>query len=567
MAAITGGELLVRCLVQEGVRIIFAVPDAGYNSVLGKLRDNDVRLLPPRHEAAGAHMADGWSRVTGQLGVCMAGAGPGTANLLSGIITAYAEGSPVLAITANRHSATIYPDRGGVMQHADQVSLFKPVTKWNALVSHTQRIPELVQKAVRAATSGRPGPVHLDIPEDVMAGEVDEERAPVAEARRYRLAQPLVPDGDLVKQAAAMLAEAALPAVYVGSGVRHSGAWAELKALAEHLSCPVLLGPGARGLFPEDHPLCFIPLSTGGMNLRKEADLVLLVGTQLPQLDAHGGPPFWADPTRQKAIQIDVDPEAIGQNRPVDIGIVADARTALGALLEEAEAITEPRQPVERLQEFQRQSREWEEELTSLATEATPVQPARLMTEARQFFPRDGILVMDGGNTSMYCFQYSRVYEPRSFLWTSKFGHLGTGLPYAMAAKLARPEKTVLLISGDSAFGFNLQELETAYREKISVICLVSCDYRWGMEVPGQLVELGLENLIGVDHSRARYDKVAEAFGCFGAYVEDANGIRPALEAAAKAGLPAVIQVVVDQGANVMPPGLMQYAEALHGDI
>jgi thiamine pyrophosphate-dependent acetolactate synthase large subunit-like protein len=174
---------------------------------------------------------------------------------------------------------------------------------------------------------------------------------------------------------------------------------------------------------------------------------------------------------------------------------------------------------------------------------------------------------MDGGNTSMYCFQYLRVFQPRSFLWTSKFGHLGTGLPYAMAAKLAQPEKTVLLVTGDSAFGFNIQELETACREKIPVVCLVSCDYRWGMEVPGQLVDLGLENLIGVDHSRARYDKVAEGFGCFGAYVEDPAEIQPALAAAVKSGLPAVIQVVVDQGANVLPPGLMQYAEALHGEV
>jgi acetolactate synthase-1/2/3 large subunit len=563
MATITGGELLLKCLVQEGVRIIFAVPDASYNTVLGKLRQYDVRLLPPRHEAAGAHMADGWSRVTGQLGVCMAGAGPGTANLLSGIITAYAEGSPVLAITTNRHSATIYPDRGGVMQYADQVSLFRPVTKWNALVSQAQRIPELVQKAIRAATSGRPGPVHLDVPEDVMEAEIDEEKAPVEEAERYRVVQPQVPDRALVKQAAAMLTEAAVPAIYIGGGVRHSGAWTELKLLAEHLSCPVLLSPGARGLFPEDSPLCFIPLSTGGMNLRKEADVVLLVGTQLDQLDCHGRPPFWASSQRQKAIQVDVDPEAIGRNRPVDIGILGDARATLGALLEEVEAITGPRPPSERLQEYQRQSRGWEEGLAALATETKPVHPARLMTEARRFFPHDGILAMDGGNTSMFCFQYLRVFQPRSFLWTSKFGHLGTGLPYAMAAKLAQPERTVLLITGDSAFGFNIQELETAYREKIPVVCLVSCDYRWGMEVPGQLVSLGLENLIGVDHSRPRYDKVAEGFGCFGAYVEDPVEIQPALAAAVKSGLPAVIQVVVNQGANVLPPGIMEYAEAL----
>ncbi len=559
MSTIKAGEVLLRCLVQENVRVIFAVPDGAYNSVLGKLNEYGVRLIPPRHEAAAAHMADAWSRATGEPGVCMAGAGPGTANLLSGIITAKSEGSPVIAITAQCPSGAIYPDRGGVFQYADQMGLFEAATKWNAYVSDPKRIPELVQKAFRVAMSDRPGPVQLDIPEDVLGAEVEEERVVVEPRQRYRMTQPMAADRALVKEAAAMLTEATLPAVFVGGGVRHAGAWAEARQLAEHLACPVLLGTSARGVLPEDHPLCFVPLSTGGMSLRREADVVLLVGTQLGQHENYGRPPIWGLPDQQKIIQVDVDPEAVGRNHPVDLGLVGDARATLASLLEEVEAITGPRPPSERLDEFRRQSQDWERNLAGLAREGKPVHPAKLMMEVAEFFPRNGILVMDGGNTGLYCFQYQRVYEPRSFLWTSEFGHLGVGIPYAMAAKLANPDRPVILVAGDSAFGFNIQELETAYREKLPFICVINCDYRWGMEVPGQVRAFGTDNLVGVDHSRPRYDQVAKAFGCFGAYVEDPPEIRPALEAAAKSGLPAVIQVVVDQEANVYPPGRAEY--------
>jgi acetolactate synthase-1/2/3 large subunit len=558
MPSIKGGELLLRCLVQEDVRVIFAVPDGAYNSVLGKLKEHGVRLIPPRHEAAAAHMADAWSRATGEPGVCMAGAGPGTANLLSGIITARSEGSPVIAITAQCASKDIYPDRGGVFQYADQIGLFRSATKWNTFVSDPKRIPELVQKAFRVAMSDRPGPVQLDIPEDVLDAEV-EEGAVVEPRQRYRMARPMAADRALIKEAAALLTEAALPAVYLGGGVRHSGAWSEARRLAEHLACPVLPSTSGRGLLPEDHPLYFIPLSTGGMSARREADVVLLVGTQLGQHENYGRPPIWGLSGHQKIIQVDVDSEAIGRNRPVDLGLVGDAGATLASLLEEVEAITEPRAPSEKLDEFRHQSQAWERNLAGLAREGKPIHPAKLMMEVADFFPRDGILVMDGGNTSLYCFQFQRVHEPRSFLWTSEFGHLGTGVPYAMGAKLANPDRPVILVTGDSAFGLNIQELETAFREKLPFICVVNCDYRWGMEVPGQIRAFGADNLVGVDHSRARYDQVAEGFGCFGAYVEDPAEIGPALEAAQQSGLPAVIQVVVDQEANVHPPGLAEF--------
>jgi len=560
MSGINGAELLLRCLAQEKVRVVFAIPDGVTTSILGRLKDHGIRLIPPRHEAAGAHMADAWSRVTGEPGVCMAGFGPGSANLLSGIITAKTEGSPVVAVTSQSHSRAIYPDRGGVFQYADQAALFKPATKWNAVVSDPKRIPELVQKAFRLATSGRPGPVHLDIPSDVIAAEVEEEGLPLEPPERYRSTRPMTADRDLVREAARMLIEASLPAVYVGGGVRHSGAWAEVRRLAEHLACPVILGPSARGLVPEDHPLCFLPISTGARSLRREADLFLLIGTQLGQLENYGQPPWWGSPEGQKTIQVDVDPEMIGRNRPVEVGLVGDARATLASLIEEVEAITPARSPSERLDGFRHQSEEWEQGLARLAREGSPVHPAKLMMEVASFFPRDGILVQDGGNTGLYCFQYLRAYEPRSFLWTSKFGHLGIGIPYAMAAKLANPHRTVILVSGDSAFGFNIQELETAYREKLPIICVVSCDYRWGMEVPVYIREFGPDNLAGVEHSRPRYDQVAKGFGCFGAYVEDPAEIRPALEAAARSGLPAVIHVVVDREANVWPPGLMEFA-------
>jgi acetolactate synthase-1/2/3 large subunit len=296
MAEISGGELLLKCLHAERVRHLFAIPDGTYNIALEALqRRGDewgCELIVPRHEAAAAHMADAYTRVTGGPAVVMACAGPGAANLVSGVITAQAEGSPVVAITTTRRSDIAHPHRAA-MQVADQLAYYKPVVKWNAGVHDWGRIPDLVRQAFRVATSGRPGPVHLDIPENLLMARGEEESAPVWERDLYRAAQTSVPEPTLIQRAAEMLVGAALPNLHCGGGALRSGAHDELRALAEHLGGPVTTGVDGRGTIPEDHALSVHPLCPAAAMVHQGADVVLAVGTRFGELDFWGRAPVW----------------------------------------------------------------------------------------------------------------------------------------------------------------------------------------------------------------------------------------------------------------------------------
>jgi acetolactate synthase-1/2/3 large subunit len=569
MAQITGGELLLKCLVQEQVKHIFAVPDAGYNPLLGKLKDYGVRLVPPRHEAAAAHMADAMARLTGRPAVCMSGAGPGTANLVSGIATACAEGSPVVAITCNRRRPVIYPDKGGSFQYCNQIDLFKPVTKWNAVVNDWSRIPELVQKAFRMAASGKPGPAQLDVPDDILYAVGDDQTIRVAPPERYRITYRLAGNPELVEEAARMLARAQYPLVHVGGGVKHSKAAAVVRELAEHLGAVVSASAGARGVIAEDHPQCFHCLSPAVREARKKADVVLVVGTQLGETEFRGQSPDWAKPENQKIIQVDIEPEMIGLNREVDLAIIGDARRVLGDILAQVKQLTQARKPVAPIASLRQTDKAWVEELMQTANDSvdSPVHPGSMARIVREFFPRESIMVLDGGNNGLYTAHYHAIFNPDCMLWTSKFGHLGTGIPYALGAKLACPDKTVYVVTGDSASGFNLMELETAKREKLPIIVIINCDYQWGMEAPGQIMEFGgPEHMVGVAHYPIRYDKIAQAMDCHGEYVENVNDLRPALGRALDSGEPSVIHVVTNKEANTWPPGLIEFARVYSGE-
>jgi len=568
MAEITGGELLLKCLQQEGVSHIFGVIDGSLNPLLEKLDDYGVQLIVPRHEAAGAHMADAWARITGRPGVCIGGAGPGTANMVSGVVTAHAEGVPLVAISGQRRRNIIYPDRGGAFQYTDQNALFRPVTKWNATIQDWRRIPELVRQAFRVATSGRPGPVHLEFPEDLLEEKGDPESVAIWPADQYRLTAPSAGDPALLQEAARMLAEAQRPLLHAGSGVQWAGAWEPFLALAEHLGAAMTVSLGARGVVPEDHPRYLHILNREALEkAHREADVVLAVGTRFGELEGWGRPPAWPPAGAQKVIQVDADPTSIGINRPVSLGIVGDGAAVLEALLDAVKRLTGPREEWPNWDEYRKLTAEWQAELErSTRLGEGGINPGWMIQQVRAFFPRDAIFVMDGGNTSLWCASYNPIYTPRSYVYTCKFGHLGTGLPYALGAKVAAPDRPVYLISGDGAFGFNLQELETARRYDLPVIAVVNCDRRWGMEVSSQTMAFGGEKLVGVDHwPGVRYDIVARGLGCHGELVEAPEQLVPALERATETRRPAVIQVMADQTANLMPPGLLLFGSMVFG--
>jgi acetolactate synthase-1/2/3 large subunit len=566
MTEMTGGELLLKCLKEEGVSLLFGILDGSFNPFLAKLDDYGMRFVNARHEAAAAHMAEAWARIRGEPAVVIGGIGPGAANMISGIITAYAEGSPLIAISSQRRRNIIYPDRGGSFQNVDLLGLYGPVTKWSASVREWRRLPELLRCAYREATTGRPGPVYLEVPEDVMRSSGDPEKAEIWPRSNYRPGRPGAGDRALLAQAADLLADAERPLLHAGAGVSWSGAWDEFLALADYLAAAMTTSLSARGVVPEDHPCYLHALNRKALEAaRTEADVVLVVGGRLGELDGWGRAPSWADPALQKTIHIDLDPAAIGLNRPVDVGIVGDARAVLADLLPAVQERTAPRQEHGGFERYRALTQAWQDELEmALQAGEGQINPGRMVQIVRDYFPRQAITVMDGGNTSLWSASYNPILAPRSYLYTAKFGHLGTGLPYAIGAKLAAPDRPVYLISGDGAIGFNIQELETARRYGAAVTVIVSCDRGWGMERSSQMFAQ-LDGLVECDlYPETRYDKVAEAMGCHGELVDEVDQLRPALERAVASGKPALIQVMVDPMNNLTPPGILVFASMVY---
>jgi len=557
MATISGAEALVRCLIEEKVRYVFGIPGDQCNPITDAIyrlgHKKGMRFITARHEQAAAHMADAWARVTGEPGVCLGTVGPGVADLVPGVYAAWADSIPMVVLGAQNQTWRCYPEHGS-MQALDQVPLMAPITKWAALVGDVRRVPHLAQMAFRTAVSGRPGPVYLDLPSDVLCDKLDTDAYPVLSPERYRATTPSVADERMIHKAAEMLAKADFPLIHPGGGVLRSGAWQEIKELAEYLSAPVSASVGARGAIPEDHPLCLIPPGLGAIIAQTAADVVLLVGSRLGDMDFWGRPPFWGEVGKQHFIQIDIEPQNIGLNRPVDLALVGDAKATLRALLKAVKKQTKPKRETPQLKEARQAQKIWLDGWKEGAySNNVPIHPLRLMREVNDFFPREAICAVDGGNTAVWAIYQNRIYEPRSFLWAGDSGHLGTGVPYAIGAKLARPKTPVYCITGDGSFGFNAMEMETAAREKLPIIVIIANDKAWGM-IKGVQKAFYQERYCGVDFSDARYDKLAESLGCYGERVTKPTQIKPALKRAVNSGLPAVLDVIVDVEVHLEPP-------------
>lgn len=556
MPILTGAEILVKCLVNEGVRYVFGVPGGELTPLLDALRkEPNIEFVLTRHEQAAANMADAYYRVTGRLAAAIGTVGPGAANLVSGVYPAYADGIPLVAITAQHQSWKSYPDHGS-MQALDQLRLFGAVTKWNVVINHVDRIPELFQRAVKNAFRGRPGPVHLDLPVDILFKrfEVDSLEKFIPPSNRYRAYTLPMADIELVRQAAKMLVEANNPIIHVGGGVIWSDAYMEVRELAEYLSMAVTPSMMARGVLPEDHPLYFIPAIPSTIALQSSADLVLLVGCRLGDLDFWGKPPAWGDVDVQKFIQIDIDPENIALNRLVDLAILGDAKRTLRTLIEEVKKLTDR---VERdWSMYKDMERIWvEENIKKALDKYDGIHPMRAIYEVRRFFPKDSITVLDGGNVPVWAHYVHRIYTPRSLLWAGDSGHLGTGLPYAISAKLAKPEKDVYLITGDGSFMFNIHEMETATRLGTKIIVIILNDRAFGM-IRGVQKLLYKGEFYGVDFVDVDYSKVAEAMGWYGRRVVEPEEIRDALEEAYRQDRPALLDVVTPKEISMVPPDL-----------
>ena len=557
MALMNGGELLTKALLQEGVKQVFGIPGSQTGTFIDAIcrlgSSQGIEFVMTRHEAAAAHMADAVSRTSDQVGVCTGTVGPGAINLAPGLYVAYNDNIPMVAITPQIHSNRAYPFRGS-MQQLNQKDLFGPITKWNAVVNSWHRIPELVQRAFRTATSGRPGPVQLDFFVDVLFDTHDDSEIKLLPPERYRTDIRPCGDPKAIDKAVEMLLDAKRPLIHTGGGVLMARAWDELRELAEYLQIPVTTSVSGRGAMPEDHPLLFITKGGGAIMAEQNADVVLCVGTTMSEMDFWGDPPMWGEPQEQSFIYVDIDPEIIGLNREIDLGIVGDAKLVLGQILDKVKDESSPSPERTHIQEYQEADDLMNNAFEEMAhSEAKPIHPLRLVHEAVEFFSRDGIMVLDGGNIALWTNVGGRIYQPRTFLVPEGTGQLGVGLPFALGAKKANPDKPVYILHGDGAFMLNNAEIETAVRQELPVIDIIANDYAWGMIKGVQEVAFD-SRYYGVEFTEARYDKLAESLGARGIRVEDPEDIRPALEEASKSDVMTVIDTVIDQEAHMVPP-------------
>ncbi|MCK4388268.1 MAG: thiamine pyrophosphate-binding protein [Dehalococcoidia bacterium] len=567
MAQITGAELLLKCLKKEGVSRIFGLPDPSANPMLFNMEKYGMRWISVRHEAAGVAMLEGIYRTSGQIDVVTGGGGPGTSNLIPGIICASMEGVPVIAISAQHPANTVYPTMPGAFEIYDHYDVFKPITKWNAVVHSWERIPEIVQRAYREATAGRPGPVHIDISDTVFRATGDEASVKILEPHQYRAHAP-EPSARQIEEVARLISEAKKTFLIAGTGVLDSEGWDDFLQVVELLNCPASTSTAARSAMPNNHPNYLFGLGRGALTARKEADVVLAVGARLGDLDL----PFdkyWGDIEKQKVIQVDVEPRSIGVTRPIAMGIVADAKATMKALASRLKEMGVKPSQGKIVKRYKDMEQEWFNEQTKSirAYSGEGIHPAHSVEVARKVFPDDAINVGDGGNTSLLNGLFTRFNVPRTSLGIFKSGHLGIGIPQAIGAKLANPDKDVYVITGDGAAGFHFMEMATAVREKTKITVIVHAEGSWTMEEISQLSEQNMDptKVVGCTQAPIWWDKVAEGLGCYGEYVEKSGELPHAIRRAKDSKLPAVVCVKTDKQANLVVPGLVEFAEIRRG--
>ncbi|PIE18395.1 MAG: thiamine pyrophosphate-binding protein [Proteobacteria bacterium] len=573
---VRGGEIISLMLAAEGVERAFGIIDGTYFGMLSTFGKHGIKLITPRHETSAAHMAGAYARVTGKLGVCIASNGPGVANILPGVAVEQAEGNRVLLITSSRRVGITYPDRGGAYQYFPQVDTIGAMAKWSCWVPSVDRLAEIMQKALRMSFTGRPGFVHVDVPESIINGTFDASPSWFREPSQYRSLEPVPAPHAQVVEAARMLREAKRPVIHAGSGVGHALAEVELDRLASLLHAPITTSWGGRCVvderIDEAVPMLFIDAVN---TARREADLALVLGSRLGETDWWGKAPYWGTPAEQKLIQVDIDPEILGANRPTDLAIHADVKAFLQALIVELDKtpMGHVRERDAQLRKLRKMKSERRKQLDKhLDDDSVPMHPAHVPVTCQRVFDDDAILIIDGGNTALWANFYHEVRKPHTVVSTPKMGMLGAGVGQTLGAKVAFPDRQVYCIIGDGAMGFHQQEVETAVRNGLQVIWIVLADKQWGMVKINQsfmlkpvktllFKELDPSETINTELDEIRFDDLARAMGAHGERVSDPSGLEGALRRALASGKPAVVHVDVDRKKHMWAPNLKTFKD------
>ena len=536
-----GGSLAARALKDAGVGAIFTLTGGHIMPILDGALDEDIPVIDVRHEQAAVHAADAYSRLNpGRIGCAVLTAGPGGTDGVTGIANAWRANSPILVIGGQGPFSNL---RRGSLQEMDHVGMIRPISKWADACYQTDRIPEYIEMAVRTAVSGVPGPAFLEIPMDVLMApaSLDDTRFPT-----IRATPPTVhPDPADLQATLDVLATAERPVLLGGTGVKWSRGGAALARFAEATRIPVYLNGMGRGMLRADHPQFFNRTRRQAM---KECDVFVLVGSPLDFRLRFGA----AVPAGARIIQFDMDATLIGQNRSADVGVVGNIGAALEQLTDLLEASG-----------LSLDFGEWSDGLradedaaaaaleSQLTSDESPVDPLRFAAEIRDFIDEDTILIGDGGDIVAQASKVVPVLRENCWMDPGPLGTLGVGMPFALAAQHSFPDRRVLIIYGDGAFGLNGFEYDTAVRFGLPIVGIVGNDAAWGQMLRPQVGIYGADRKVAVDLAPTRYDLVVEALGGHGEYCERPDEIRPALERAFASGKPALVNVMIrkDEGA------------------
>ena len=532
-----GGKLVAKVLKAAGVDCVFTLSGGHVMGIYDGCLDEGIEVVDVRHEQAAVHAADAWARLhPGKVGVAILTAGPGVTDGVTGVANAWRANSPILVIGGQgpfRHT------RRGSLQEMDHVALIKPISKWAEACYQTSRIGEYMEAGIRAALSGVPGPAFLEIPMDVLHGEVDLEEIRVPKFRDYRVAS--TSPRHLIAESVDLLSKAATPMVMAGTSLKWSEGGEHLANFLEKTGIPCFVNGMARGEISWDHP-SFLSLT------RKEAleksDLVILAGTPLDFRMKFGR----SIPPTAAIIQMDIDETLIGDNRAADLGLVGNIGMNFQLMTQEIE----DRDVVVDVSRYRDQLREREQQLDNarrdqMDSEEVPIDPLRLCREIASCVSDDMIVIGDGGDIVA---QASKVIQvPRNGTWMDPgpLGTLGVGMPFALAAQKAHPDKRVLIVYGDGSFGLNGFEFDTAVRFGLPIVGIVGNDAAWGQMMRPQEMLYGEDRLVAVELNRTRYDLVVEALGGHGEHVVAPGEIAPAITRAFESGKPALVNVEIRQ--------------------
>ncbi len=533
-----GGKLAARALKQAGVECIFTLSGGHVMAIYDGCLDEGIQVIDVRHEQAAVHAADAWSRLNpGKIGCAVLTAGPGVTDGVTGVANAWRANSPILVIGGQGPFNNM---RRGSLQEMDHVSLMKPITKWADACYDTRRIPDYIEMGIRHAVSGNPGPAFLEIPMDILSGEVEVDHVRFPDIRTTP--PVLSPDTASLEAALEILQQAERPVMMAGTSVKWSNASSSIQAFVEKTHIPTFVNGMGRGTIKPGTPELLNRVRKEAM---QQCDVFVCAGVLLDFRLAFGR----SIPADAKIIQFDIENELIGTNRSADAFVVGNLSSSFRGMSEAIDAAGANLDFSEWRDQLSARETELEADFSvQLNSDEVPIDPLRLCREVRDFVAdKDVILIGDGGDIVAQASKVLPVPEENCWMDPGPLGTLGVGMPFALAAQLAKPDKRVLIIYGDGSFGLNGFEYDTAVRFDLPIVGIVGVDGAWGQMIRPQAAIYGANRVVATKLNFTRYDKIVEAMGGHGEYCEKPEEIGPALERAFASGKPALVNVVIRQ--------------------